>query len=216
MRLYGEKGVSKDRVLLKIASTWEGFQAAAVLEKKGFRCNLTLLFCFEQAVLAAQCGVTLISPFVGRITDWFKNAQKVDGFTAEEDPGVLSVRRIYNYYKTFDINTIVMGASFRNKEQIIALSGCDKLTVGPKFLEQLQKEEGTVPQILSKETAKAKCTDKKVEFTQSEFLLAINNDQMAIEKLSEGIRKFCIDIEKLEAKVSAIMQERPAKKARKN
>ena len=135
--MYEEAGIKKERILIKLASTWEGIEAAKVLEAEGIRCNLTLLFSFAQAIACAEAGVTLISPFVGRIMDWFKKDQGVDGYSAAEDPGVLSVTRIYNFYKTHGYDTIVMGASFRNKGEILALAGCDRLTIGPKFLDEL-------------------------------------------------------------------------------
>lgn len=196
--LYEEAGVSKDRILIKIASTWEGIKAAEELKKDGIRCNLTLLFGFGQAVACAEAGVFLISPFVGRILDWYKAAEGVDGYPAEEDPGVLSVRRIYQYYKKYEYETIVMGASFRNSGEIKALAGCDALTIGPKFLDELKDDSTSLPKVLSPETAIQDCQDDKLSLDEQAFRWMLNEDQMATEKLSEGIRKFAADLVKLE------------------
>jgi transaldolase len=198
IRLYESTGTSKDRILIKIASTWEGIRAAEVLEKEGIRCNLTLLFGFGQAVACAEAGVYLISPFVGRILDWYKKNEPAD-YTAETDPGVVSVRRIYNYYKKHGYKTVVMGASFRNKEEVKALAGCDLLTIGPKFLEELKGDNSAVPQILSEATAKATCTEAKISLDENAFRWMLNEDAMSTEKLAEGIRGFAKDINKLEA-----------------
>lgn len=191
IELYKAQGIDKDRVLIKIASTWEGIQAARELESKyGIHCNLTLLFSFAQAVACAEAGVTLISPFVGRILDWYK-ASTGEEYTAETDPGVISVRSIYNYYKKYGYNTIVMGASFRNVGEIKALAGCDFLTVAPKLLEELYNSQDPVPAQLNAESAKAAAVEK-VTFVDDEaaFRFALNEDAMATEKLSQGIRAF--------------------------
>lgn len=198
IKLYAEVGVSKDRILFKIASTWEGIKAAEVLKKEGIQCNMTLLFGFGQAVACAQVGAYLISPFVGRILDWYKAKEGVEGYPSDEDPGVKSVRRIYSYYKKYGHNTVVMGASFRNADQIKALAGCDALTIGPKFLKQLQEEEKELPRILSEEYALEHCQDEKIEIDEKTFRWMLNEDAMATEKLAEGIRKFSADIIKLE------------------
>lgn len=195
--LYAEQGIEKDRVLIKIASTWEGIQAAAALEKKGIHCNLTLMFNFAQAVACAEAGVTLISPFVGRIYDWYKNHEGRD-YTAQEDPGVLSVSTIFNYYRKFDYPTVVMGASFRHIGQIQQLAGCDFLTISPNLLSELQQTDADLPQVLSAEHAKTLDLDK-ISLDESAFRWQLNQDPMATEKLSEGIRLFAKDIEKLEA-----------------
>jgi len=196
--LYQEAGVEKDRILIKIASTWEGIRAAEILEKEGIRCNLTLLFGFGQAIACAEAGVYLISPFVGRILDWYKAFSKRDSFPAEEDPGVLSVRRIYSYYKKYDYKTLVMGASFRNAEEIKALSGCDLLTISPKLLEELENEQNELSIILSTDYARNHCQDEKTSIDEKTFRWLLNEDQMATEKLAEGIRNFTKDTLKLE------------------
>ncbi|AAS51032.2 ACL196Wp [Eremothecium gossypii ATCC 10895] len=200
--LYEQQGVSKDRVLIKIASTWEGIQAARELESQhGIHVNCTLLFSFCQAVAAAEAGVTLISPFVGRILDWYK-ASTGKTYSGDEDPGVLSVRRIYNYFKKHDYPTIVMGASFRNLDEIKALAGVDFLTISPALLEQLMTSADPVPQVLDPASAKAQ-GDDKVSYVEDEpaFRFALNDDAMATEKLAEGIRKFSEDIVTLFAMV---------------
>lgn len=192
--LYKAQGIDKDRILIKIASTWEGIQAARELESKhGIHCNLTLLFSFVQAVACAEAKVTLISPFVGRILDWFK-AKTGEAYTAETDPGVISVRSIYNYYKKFGYNTIVMGASFRNIGEIKALAGVDFLTIAPKLLEELMTSEEPVPKILDPSQAAA-LEQEKVSYVDDEatFRFLLNEDAMSTEKLSEGIRKFAED-----------------------
>ncbi|KAI5954320.1 TAL1 [Candida jiufengensis] len=189
--LYKKEGIDKDRILIKIASTWEGIQAARELESKhGVHCNLTLLFSFTQAVACAEAKVTLISPFVGRILDWYK-ASTGENYTAETDPGVKSVKDIYNYYKKFGYETIVMGASFRNVGEIKALAGCDFLTIAPKLLEELYNSDDKVPKVLDASEAKAEDI-KKVTFVDDEanFRLQLNEDAMATEKLSQGIRNF--------------------------
>lgn len=208
IQLYKDQGIGKDRVLIKIAATWEGIQAARELEDKyGIHCNLTLLFSFVQAVACAEAKVTLISPFVGRIMDWFK-AKTGETYTGETDPGVKSVRRIYNYYKKHGYNTIVMGASFRNVDEIKALAGVDYLTISPGLLEKLLHSADPVPTLLDVEQAK-KDGDEKVSFVDDEaaFRFGLNEDAMATEKLSEGIRKFSADIvtlfDMIEKKISA-------------
>ncbi|XP_018404272.1 PREDICTED: probable transaldolase [Cyphomyrmex costatus] len=196
--LYEGLGVSKERILIKLASTWEGIQAAKELEKKyGIHCNLTLLFSFAQAVACADAGVTLISPFVGRILDWYVANTDKKSYEAKEDPGVASVKQIYNYYKKFDYKTVVMGASFRNVGEIKELAGCDFLTISPKLLEELEKSNEAVHKGLSVELAK-KCDLEKISLNEAEFRWLLNEDQMATDKLSEGIRKFTVDVRKLE------------------
>ena len=196
--LYEAAGVTRDRILIKLASTWEGCQAAATLEKEGIHCNMTLLFSFAQAVAAAEAGATLISPFVGRIMDWHKAKMGVDSIPPTEDPGVASVTRIYNYYKKHGHDTIVMGASFRNIGEITELAGCDRLTIAPALLKELRDAGGDMPRKLSPETAKETCTEEAVSFNESSFRWELNQDPMATEKLAEGIRKFGEDIEQLE------------------
>lgn len=198
INLYEDIGVSKERVLFKIASTWEGIKAAEVLQKEGVNCNMTLLFGFGQAVACAQVGAYLISPFVGRILDWYKAKEGVDGYAPDDDPGVKSVRRIYSYYKTYGYQTIVMGASFRNVDQVKALAGCDALTIGPKFLKELQEEQKVLPRILSDDYAQTHCEDEKIELDENAFRWMMNEDAMATEKLAEGIRRFSEDIVSLE------------------
>ncbi|KAI9325973.1 hypothetical protein DFJ73DRAFT_867605 [Zopfochytrium polystomum] len=200
--LYHEAGVSKDRVLIKIASTWEGIQAAKELEAKdGIHCNLTLLFGFPQAVACAEAKVTLISPFVGRILDWHKKSTGKT-YAATEDPGVVSVQRIYNYYKKHGYNTIVMGASFRNVGEIEELTGCDFLTISPALLDELAKSDKALSPRLNKEKAAA-LDIAKVTYDEKKFRWEMNQDAMATEKLSEGIRNFAADNGKLEAAIKA-------------
>lgn len=194
IRLYESLGISKDRILIKIASTWEGIQAAKELEADyGIHCNLTLQFSFVQAVACAEAKVTLVSPFVGRILDWYKNATGQD-YQGENDPGVQSVRKIYNYYKKFGYKTIVMGASFRNTGEIKALGGCDFLTVAPKLLEELYNSDAPVTKVLTEQEAKAS-SEEKVSYINNEalFRLHLNDDAMATEKLAQGIRSFAKD-----------------------
>ena len=195
IELYDANGIGPDRVLIKIASTWEGIRAAEVLEREGIQCNLTLLFGFSQAVACADAGVFLISPFVGRILDWYK-ASTGEEFTAATDPGVLSVRRIYEYYKTHGYGTVVMGASFRNTGEIEALAGCDRLTISPQLLEELANDEGELQRELSPDM---KGGEAKVAQGEGDFRWALNEDAMATEKLAEGIRNFAADQVKLEA-----------------
>jgi len=196
IELYARAGIDRERVLIKIASTWEGIRAAEQLEREGTHCNLTLLFSFAQAVACAEAGVTLISPFVGRITDWHKKERGAD-IPADEDPGVASVTRIYNYYKKFDYKTQVMGASFRTVDQIVRLAGCDLLTISPKLLEQLDKAEGEVTRRLSVEAARAS-DETKLHLDEKTFRWMHNEDAMAVAKLGEGIRNFYADARKLE------------------
>lgn len=200
--LYDKANIDRKRVLIKVASTWEGIKAAEELEKEGISCNLTLLFSFAQAVACAEAKVTLISPFVGRIMDWYKARDKVEGYALADDPGVKSVTSIYNYYKKYDYKTIVMGASFRNVGEITELAGCDYLTISPKLLEDLSKSNDPITQKLSVEKAKAQSIEK-LTLNENQYRWLHNEDQMAVEKLSDGIRKFAEDLIKLEKMVSA-------------
>lgn len=193
---YEKAGVSRDRILIKLASTWEGVEAARVLEKEGIHCNMTLMFCLAQAIACAEAGATLISPFVGRILDWFKKAEGVEGYPPEQDPGVLSVTKIFNYYKKFGFGTEVMGASFRNKDQITELAGCDLLTISPNLLEELSASSAPVVRKLD---ASKVPEMERIEITEASFRWHLNEDQMATEKLSDGIRSFASDTLKLEA-----------------
>lgn len=195
IKLYQDAGVGKDRVLIKLASTWEGIKAGEILEKEGINCNLTLLFGFGQARACAEAGVFLISPFVGRILDWYKAKNPGTEYTQETDPGVVSVRNIYAYYKEHGYKTVVMGASFRNTGELIALAGCDRLTVSPNLLQDLAATEGTLTQVL-KDSGATKTPPAKM--TEEEFRFALNEDAMATEKLAEGIRGFVVDQNKLE------------------
>jgi transaldolase len=203
--LYEARGVSRERVLIKLSSTWEGIRAAERLEREGIHCNLTLLFSFAQAVACADAGVTLISPFVGRIYDWHKAARKLDDIPIGEDPGVASVTKIYSYYKKHGYATQVMGASFRKVEQILALAGCDLLTIAPELLQKLSSLDGEIVAALTVENAKKTCLEKTPLHHES-FLWQHNADAMAVEKLADGIRKFDADARKLEAAVGALMQ----------
>jgi len=196
--LYDEAGIGRDRILIKLASTWEGIRAAEVLEKDGIQTNLTLLFSFAQAVACAEAGVFLISPFVGRIYDWYKKAEGKD-YVGAEDPGVQSVSRIYNYYKANGYKTVVMGASFRNLSQIEELAGCDRLTISPDLLHKLAEDTGT----LQRKLAPGNAGEARQSLTESQFRWASNEDAMATEKLAEGIRQFARDQEKLEALLHA-------------
>ncbi len=198
--LYEKDGISRDRVLIKIASTWEGIKAAEALEKEGIHCNLTLLFSFAQAVACAEAKVQLISPFVGRILDWHKKATGQD-FAGAEDPGVISVTEIYNYYKKFGYKTEVMGASFRNIGEILELAGCDLLTISPALLQELADNDGPVERKLDAATA-ANSSAKQISLDEKAFRLALNEDAMATEKTAEGIRNFAADIVKLEALIA--------------
>ena len=201
IKLYEDAGVSKDRVLIKAASTWEGIKAAEELEKEGINCNLTLLFSFAQAKACAEAGVYLISPFVGRILDWYKKSTGED-YTAETDPGVVSVTEIYNYYKQHGYKTVVMGASFRNIGEIEQLAGCDRLTIAPALLGELEKDTGTLERKLAPVTEIEPAPEA---ITEAEFRWEMNQDAMATEKLSEGIRNFAIDQNKLEEKLAAML-----------
>lgn len=192
IHLFGQQGVSRDRVLIKIASTWEGIQAAQILEQEGIHCNLTLLFSFYQAVACAEAGATLISPFVGRILDWYKQHTGQDHYEPLEDPGVLSVTKIYNYYKQFDYSTIVMGASFRNIGEIQALAGCDRLTISPDLLQQLSEEESPLDRRLSPEKIQG-TEESPIAIDEKSFRWHMNEDAMATEKLAQGIRSFAAD-----------------------
>ena len=202
--LYEAAGVSRERVLIKVASTWEGIKAAEVLEKEGIHCNLTLLFSFVQAVACAEAGVRLISPFVGRILDWYKKSRGVDAIPADEDPGVLSVKNIYNYYKKFGYETQVMGASFRNTGEIIELAGCDLLTISPALLHELETSKGKLECKLNAEPA-AQSAVEKISVDEKTFRWMMNEDAMATEKLAEGIRNFTKDLIKLENQIVGLL-----------
>jgi len=199
---YKERGIERERILIKLASTWEGIRAAEVLQKEGIDCNLTLLFAQAQAIACAEAGVFLISPFVGRILDWHKKASGQD-YTAETDPGVISVRNIYNYYKANGIKTIVMGASFRNVGEIEALAGCDRLTIAPNLLDELDKADGKLERKLSPENFKA---EPAQSLDEKSFRWMLNEDQMATEKLSDGIRLFAKDLNALREMVRKELQ----------
>ena len=207
MALYESEGIGRDRVLIKIAATWEGIQAAKALEHHGIHCNLTLLFSFCQAVACGEAGVRLISPFVGRIYDWHKKAAGASWDEAANagagDPGVKSVAQIWRYFKKFGIETEVMGASFRNTGQILALAGCDLLTISPELLAQLQAAEGAVPRALDVEAARH-CDAKALSYNEPSFRYALNEDAMATEKLAEGIRAFAADSAKLDRLIQAL------------
>jgi len=197
IKMYEEVGIKKERILIKIAATWEGIQAAKVLEQFGITCNLTLIFSIAQAIACAEAGCTLISPFVGRIMDWYKKSQGVEGYAPAEDPGVMSVTAIFNYYKKHGHDTIVMGASFRNTDEITELAGCDRLTISPPLLDQLSSTQGNLP--LKLDAEKAKSMDiPKIDMTENTFRWMMNEDPMATEKVAEGIRGFAKDIVKLE------------------
>ncbi len=194
--LYEDLGISRDRVLIKIASTWEGIKAAEQLEKESINCNLTLLFSFCQAVACAEAKITLISPFVGRILDWYKASTGIKEYAPLEDPGVQSVTRIYQYYKQFDYTTIVMGASFRNTGEIEALAGCDRLTISPQLMGELEQDGGQLQRALHPEKAAPELT--RIHLDERTFRWQMNEDPMATEKLAEGIRNFAKDQIKLE------------------
>ncbi|QIB33793.1 transaldolase [Ancylobacter pratisalsi] len=199
IKAYEARGVGRERILIKIASTWEGLRAAEALQKEGIDCNLTLLFSIVQAVAAADAGAFLISPFVGRILDWHVKAGE-GPFTAETDPGVVSVHQIYAYYKKYGIKTVVMGASFRNTGEIEALAGCDRLTIGPALLDELAADEGTLVRRL--DPANVEAAPAKLELDEKAFRFALNEDQMATEKLSDGIRLFVKDLRTLRGMVA--------------
>jgi len=200
--MYNEAGIKNDRILIKLASTWEGIKAAEQLEKQGINCNLTLLFSFAQARACAEAGTYLISPFVGRILDWYKKSTGRTDYPANEDPGVISVTEIYNYYKSQGFKTVVMGASFRNTGEILALAGCDRLTISPQLMEELANSETEVVQQLV--TTQPSNTDES-PLDESKFRWLMNQDAMATEKLSEGIRNFAIDQEKLEKQLTEML-----------
>ena len=205
IRLYNDAGISNDRVLIKIASTWEGIKAAEVLEKEGIHCNLTLLFGFGQAVACAEAGVTLISPFVGRILDWYKSETGRDSYPGAEDPGVLSVTKIFNYYKSFGYKTEVMGASFRNLDEIVELAGCDLLTISPKLLDQLRETNRTLVRKL--DASNPVGGEQKVELDHERFDALMADDRMATDKLGEGIKGFSKAIETLEQQLAHRLAE---------
>lgn len=202
---YRAAGVDSNRVLIKLAATWQGIQAAAQLEKLGIHCNLTLIFSLAQAKACADAGVTLISPFVGRILDWYKQNQPEQDFSGARDPGVLSVKTIYNHYKNHGISTVVMGASFRNVDQIRQLAGCDLLTIAPNLLLQLKDSTDPLPAALQLQTTQKPATAKAL--SQADFLWQLNEDAMATEKLAEGIRKFAVDQRKLEQLLQNLNQQ---------
>lgn len=195
--LYEKAGISRERILIKLASTWEGTRAAIQLEKEGIHCNMTLLFSMPQAIACAEAKATLISPFVGRILDWYKKNEGVEHYPPAEDPGVKSVTEIYHYFKKFDYKTLIMGASFRNTEEILELAGCDLLTISPNLLEELSHSEGPVPRKLDISSSR-NLDIKKIDMDEKTFRLMLNDNAMATEKLSEGIRKFGEDAIKLE------------------
>ncbi len=197
IHLYQQIGIEPQRVLIKIAATWEGIEAAKVLEQQGIACNLTLLFGFHQAIACALANVTLISPFVGRILDWYKKDTGQSHYPADQDPGVLSVTKIYNYYKSYDYNTIIMGASFRNIEEIEQLAGCDRLTISPALMQQLQQDSTILQRKLTPSTKSD--TDKISTLSEQNFRWAMNQSPMATEKLAEGIRNFAADQNRLES-----------------
>jgi len=201
MAMYNEAGISNDRILIKIASTWEGIKAAEELEKEGINCNLTLLFNFAQAQACAEAGVYLISPFVGRILDWYKKDTGKESYDAHEDPGVISVSKIYNYYKANSYNTVVMGASFRNVGEITELAGCDRLTLSPQLMDELANTETKIERKLTADNAQA---SKLPTLTEQDFRWQLNEDPMATEKLAEGIRNFAADQEKLERQLTSL------------
>ena len=202
IRLYEEAGITRERVLIKIASTWEGIRAAQILEKEGIHCNLTLLFSLPQAIACADAGVQLISPFVGRIYDWYKKSTGTD-YTGADDPGVQSVKRIYTYYRKFGYKTEVMGASFRNTSQIVELAGCDLLTISPELLQKLAESDAPLTRKLNPDEAKNSDIEK-LTLDEKTFRRMLNDDAMATEKLAEGIRAFCVDAGKLDKLIEAI------------
>ncbi|MGO4998437.1 transaldolase [Oceanisphaera sp. W20_SRM_FM3] len=200
--LYQDAGIGRERILIKLAATWEGIRAAEVLEQEGINCNLTLLFSFAQARACAEAGVYLISPFVGRILDWYKQNTAQKDYTPEQDPGVISVTEIYDYYKAHGYKTVVMGASFRNTDEILALAGCDRLTIGPNLLEELSQAQG---EVTIKLQDKGATQARPALMSEAEFRWQHNQDPMANEKLAEGIRNFAIDQNKLETMLSALL-----------
>ncbi|MGK5078257.1 transaldolase [Janthinobacterium sp. HLX7-2] len=200
--LYSNAGIARERVLIKIAATWEGIRAAQILEKEGIRCNMTLLFSLPQAIACAEAGAQLISPFVGRIYDWYKKSTGID-YVGAEDPGVQSVKRIYNYYRKFGYKTEVMGASFRNTSQILELAGCDLLTISPDLLQKLADSNAPVERKLSAEAAPS-ANIVQMSLNEEAFRFMMNEDAMATEKLAEGIRAFCVDSGKLKQMIAAL------------
>lgn len=200
--LYSNAGIGRERVLIKIASTWEGIRAAQILEKEGIRCNMTLLFSLAQAIACAEAGAQLISPFVGRIYDWYKKSTGID-YVGAEDPGVQSVKRIYNYYRKFGYKTEVMGASFRNTSQILELAGCDLLTISPDLLQKLADTDAPVERKLSADAAPGSNV-VQMSLDEKAFRFMLNEDAMATEKLAEGIRAFCADSGKLKQMIAAL------------
>ncbi|WP_029684573.1 transaldolase [Tatumella saanichensis] len=202
IKLYNDAGISNDRILIKLASTWQGIRAAEQLEKEGINCNLTLLFSFAQARACAEAGVFLISPFVGRILDWYKANTDKKEYAPQEDPGVVSVTEIYDYYKKHGYETVVMGASFRNTGEIIELAGCDRLTISPALLKELSETEGDVERKLSYSGETAARPEK---MSEAEFLWEHNQDPMAIDKLAQGIRNFALDQGKLEKMIADLL-----------
>ncbi|HEY7867282.1 MAG TPA: transaldolase [Psychromonas sp.] len=201
IKMYNDAGIKNDRILIKLASTWEGIRAGEILEKEGINCNLTLLFSFAQARACAEAGVFLISPFVGRIMDWYK-AKEGHGFTGAADPGVISVTNIYNYYKEHGYKTVVMGASFRNVDEILELAGCDRLTISPQLLQELKDSSGEVVEKLSAKVSLKACPEK---MSHADFLWQHNQDPMAVEKLADGIRNFAVDQGKLETMIADLL-----------
>lgn len=204
--MYREMDIPRERILIKVAATWEGIRAAERLERENINCNLTLLFSFAQAVACAQAGVTLISPFVGRILDWHRKTYPDRDFSGQEDPGVRSVTKIYNYYKKFGCKTVVMGASFRNAGEIIELAGCDRLTISPALLKELLEKEGTLVRKLSPDNTES-AEKEKIILSEPEFRYMHNEDAMATEKLAEGIRNFAADTVKLEMLLEQLMNQ---------
>ncbi len=203
IQLYESAGIDRKRILIKLASTWEGVMAAKQLEKEGIHCNMTLLFSLPQAIACAEAKATLISPFVGRILDWYKKANNVASYAPEQDPGVKSVTEIYHYYKKFGFKTVIMGASFRNKEEILELAGCDLLTIAPSLLEELKKSQGPVDRKL--DPTKIPAEIKKIAVDEKAFRYLLNENAMATDKLAEGIRNFTKDLIKLEAYIQKMM-----------
>lgn len=202
IKLYNDAGISNDRILIKLASTWQGIRAAEQLEKEGINCNLTLLFSFAQARACAEAGVYLISPFVGRILDWYKANSDKKEFAPAEDPGVISVTEIYNYYKEHGYKTVVMGASFRNSGEILELAGCDRLTIAPALLKELSEATGAVERKLE---YKGEVKARPASLTEAEFYWGHHSDAMATEKLADGIRKFAVDQGKLEKMIADLL-----------
>jgi transaldolase len=204
--LYEMAGIPRERILIKLASTWEGALAAAQLEKDNIHCNMTLLFSLPQAIACANVKATLISPFVGRILDWYKKNESVSGYAPEDDPGVKSVTEIYHYYKKFGVKTQVMGASFRNAGEILELAGCDLLTISPQFLGELSDMEGPMVRKLDPEKARQSKIEEIKNFDEKTYRWMLNNDPMATDKLAEGIRKFSEDADKLEKQLSGLQR----------